>query len=50
MTLSMLKAAKVERDLKLFLGQSPDQKQLIKELPNKTALYVEGAFRYPCYN
>jgi len=49
MKLSILKAAKIERDLKT-VGQSPDQKQLIKELPNKTALYVEGAFRYPIYN
>ena len=27
------------------LGQSPDQKDLIREIPEKTALYVEGAFR-----
>ena len=29
----------------LPLGQSPDQKDLIREMPEKTALYVEGAFR-----
>ena len=29
----------------LILGQSPDQKEIIKNLPKNKALFVEGAFR-----